>query len=160
MNETLVNWTTALRSDKYKQGGGRLKSTDGSFCVLGVLCDTIDPKGWGDVEADYVTYLGPDSDGDLAQYEFFPPSAYLRMLGLPKRMNCTPLDVTIPISLLNESQKQKLFKTFTTPCNPVQIRGECDLSHLNDAKIPFEELADLIEKAYGYHSSLEGEQDV
>jgi hypothetical protein len=37
-------WTTALRSDEYKQGRGQLKrEKDGEtcFCCLGVLCDLV-----------------------------------------------------------------------------------------------------------------------
>ncbi len=32
-------WVAALRSGKYKQGQNRLKTMDGRFCCLGVLCD-------------------------------------------------------------------------------------------------------------------------
>lgn len=39
------DWIDALRSDKYKQGKGRLCSDEG-FCCLGVLCDVKDPSKW------------------------------------------------------------------------------------------------------------------
>lgn len=32
-------WTAALRSGDYRQGVGVLKTRDGDFCCLGVLCD-------------------------------------------------------------------------------------------------------------------------
>ncbi len=32
-------WVDALRSGKYKQGFKELKTQEGSFCCLGVLCD-------------------------------------------------------------------------------------------------------------------------
>ncbi len=32
-------WVAALRSGKYKQGGGQLKTLSGTYCCLGVLCD-------------------------------------------------------------------------------------------------------------------------
>ena len=32
-------WVTALRSGDYKQGKGRLRTVEGHFCCLGVLCD-------------------------------------------------------------------------------------------------------------------------
>lgn len=38
-------WVKALRSSKYKKGKGVLRSRD-CFCVLGVLCDVVDPNGW------------------------------------------------------------------------------------------------------------------
>ena len=31
-------WVTALRSGKYRQGHGQLRSEDDKFCCLGVLC--------------------------------------------------------------------------------------------------------------------------
>ena len=31
-------WVDALRSGKYKQGQGRLKGVDDTYCCLGVLC--------------------------------------------------------------------------------------------------------------------------
>jgi hypothetical protein len=32
-------WIEALRSGKYQQGEGLLKTQDGKYCCLGVLCD-------------------------------------------------------------------------------------------------------------------------
>lgn len=40
------NWIQALRSKKYKQGFTFLRTADNDFCVLGVLCDIVDPDGW------------------------------------------------------------------------------------------------------------------
>ena len=37
----------ALRSGNYKQGRGALRTEDDEYCCLGVMCDTIDPTGWG-----------------------------------------------------------------------------------------------------------------
>lgn len=34
-------WVTALRSDEYEQGRVRLRTSDGRFCCLGVLCDVV-----------------------------------------------------------------------------------------------------------------------
>lgn len=39
-------WVKALRSRKYKQGRGSLRSADQGYCCLGVLCDVIDPTAW------------------------------------------------------------------------------------------------------------------
>ncbi len=38
-------WVKALRSGKYKQGFGALKS-DNSYCCLGVLCDVSNIGAW------------------------------------------------------------------------------------------------------------------
>lgn len=36
----------ALRSGKYKQARGVLRTKDGCFCASGVACDLADPSGW------------------------------------------------------------------------------------------------------------------
>ncbi len=38
-------WVRALRSGKYTQATGALRTEDG-FCCLGVLCDVYDPENW------------------------------------------------------------------------------------------------------------------
>lgn len=40
-------WIEALRSGKYKQGRGVLRSSDDRFCCLGVLCDISGYGEWG-----------------------------------------------------------------------------------------------------------------
>jgi len=37
-------WVKALRSGKYEQGAGVLKTEDGRFCCLGVLTDVLGEK--------------------------------------------------------------------------------------------------------------------
>ncbi len=40
MKQEITNrWCKALRSGKYQQGKEKLKSDDGKFCCLGVLCE-------------------------------------------------------------------------------------------------------------------------
>lgn len=39
-------WIEALRSGKYEQGQGTLRTKDDKFCCLGVLCDLIEPERW------------------------------------------------------------------------------------------------------------------
>jgi len=41
-----AKWLEALRSGKYKQGQGRLRSDDDKFCCLGVLCDISGEGEW------------------------------------------------------------------------------------------------------------------
>ena len=38
-------WVAALRSGKYEQGRGALRTGD-TYCCLGVACDLIDPIAW------------------------------------------------------------------------------------------------------------------
>jgi hypothetical protein len=36
-----TKWVAALRSGKYRQGTGRLRTKDGGYCCLGVLCEAV-----------------------------------------------------------------------------------------------------------------------
>lgn len=40
----IAEWIEALRSGKYKQGTGRLRSNDDCYCCLGVLCEVAGIK--------------------------------------------------------------------------------------------------------------------
>ncbi len=58
-NELKQKWLEALRSGKYAQGVGFLRSGD-NFCCLGVLCD-ISGKQWiGDEDGQYSTADAPE----------------------------------------------------------------------------------------------------
>jgi hypothetical protein len=39
-------WVEALRSGRYKQGRGVLRSSDDEFCCLGVACDLFGEEEW------------------------------------------------------------------------------------------------------------------
>lgn len=41
-----TKWVKALRSGKYKQGKGVLRTVDNKFCCLGVLVDVMNKKAW------------------------------------------------------------------------------------------------------------------
>lgn len=41
-----TKWLKALRSGKYTQGKGALRTADNKFCCLGVLVDVMDKKAW------------------------------------------------------------------------------------------------------------------
>jgi hypothetical protein len=43
--EIKAQWVAALRSGEYKQGMGMLKTLDGEYCCLGVLCDLAHKAG-------------------------------------------------------------------------------------------------------------------
>ncbi len=58
--ETLQQWVQALESGKYKQTKDQLQDPTG-FCCLGVLCDTLDPKGWDKDYHEFTHNLG-DTD--------------------------------------------------------------------------------------------------
>lgn len=55
--EIKARWITALRFGKYRQTSRKLRAAD-SFCVLGVLCDIVDPTGWRREDSGAFTYFG------------------------------------------------------------------------------------------------------
>lgn len=50
-------WVQALRSGKYKQGQGALRTGD-AYCCLGVLCDLYNSDNWKNVNRGYFVYEG------------------------------------------------------------------------------------------------------
>ena len=74
-------WIEALRSGRYHQGQGYLRSVfqdpDGNrgdpaldkYCCLGVLCDLVDPSGW-------------DAGGSYYNKSYMPPRDILVEVGL------------------------------------------------------------------------------
>lgn len=64
-------WVAGLRSGKYTQGYGYLRSKDNKFCCLGLLCDIHDQKNeislWNSTIVDnYILY---DNDGAMPPKE-------------------------------------------------------------------------------------------
>jgi hypothetical protein len=53
-------WIKALRSGKYKQTTGRLRTHEGGWCCLGVLCDVFDNTRW----TDKLIYRSREDSGD------------------------------------------------------------------------------------------------
>lgn len=119
-------WLDALRSGEYKQGSGRLQTSDGKFCCLGVLCDlamksgVIQPpkkKLAHAVHGEIVWFYG-DWDYDFISV----PTDVQRWAGLSDR------NVLIRFS-------------------PDDGSEEIYLSDLNDSgEYTFDEIADLIEQ--------------
>lgn len=47
MNQEIKKqWLSALRSGKYTQTKGILRTTNNEFCCLGVLCNVVNPQNW------------------------------------------------------------------------------------------------------------------
>src|SRR5262249_30875840 len=53
--EIKTKWVEALRSGKYAQSTGALQDHKG-HCCLGVLCDLVDPEGWGPIDQGFYTH--------------------------------------------------------------------------------------------------------
>jgi hypothetical protein len=92
-------WIAALRrSDEtaYKQGKGRLRYYD-KFCCMGVLCDTIDPKGWeANTSGAIFKYNG-------AMANSYPPYTLRTEIGL------TDIDVA-SLSIMNDAENKTFFE--------------------------------------------------
>lgn len=61
-------WLKALRSGRYEQGQGQLKTPSDKFCCLGVLCDILDPDYWD--SADYFVADGVLPEKFLEKADF------------------------------------------------------------------------------------------
>lgn len=62
-------WLAALRSGDYEQGHGALKTVDGKYCCLGVLCDLAVEAGV--IPAPRTTLGSEDNDGNMRQLYLF-----------------------------------------------------------------------------------------
>ena len=80
MNELTKTWIDALRSGKYRQGQGVLRTRDNGFCCLGVLCDIVDTDSWKVVnvsgEEKFDSTFGSDSISG------FPKQEVLDLVGM------------------------------------------------------------------------------
>lgn len=70
-------WTNALRSGEYRQGRQALKTRDGAFCCLGVLCDIIPDNKCDDKWKDDPRYFGYLFRHETAEKDFVSSSTYL-----------------------------------------------------------------------------------
>jgi len=89
MNVPVVKeWIDNLRSGKYQQGTGYLRTDGGpyadQFCCLGVLCDMYDKSKWrnGGAASKEGTGVMSYIDGTLVSLEMPPPSV-LEWAGVP-----------------------------------------------------------------------------
>ena len=114
----IKRWVEALRSGKYKQGAGQLRTGD-SFCCLGVLCDlhsrTKDGSKWEGMNEPPNVLEFPVYLGEGAQL----PSPVAVWAGLP---SCNP-----SVEIRGKSHR---------------------LSHFNDNGKRFDTLANAIEREF------------
>lgn len=106
-------WVAALRSDKYKQGQGKLRSMENEFCCLGVLCDLCAKETgkriWGRVDGrrggDYYVKTKHQAWDDLLATGkcgtvSYPPPEVVEWAGLPSH---NPIIKGTALSLMNDS---------------------------------------------------------
>jgi hypothetical protein len=111
-------WVDALRSGKYQQGEGVLKSLDHKFCCLGVLCDLK-----GD-EWEHEPNL--DSEFNYESDTMFPPASVTEWA----------------------VEEYEGVNVLESPCVRIKGHENLQaLSEINDYhKYTFEQIADLIEE--------------
>lgn len=82
-------WVAALRAGTYQQGRHRLRTTDGQYCCLGVLCDLVSPESWEQGAGHHISR--PAGDG-LGHSTMLPGS--IRMLaGLEESVTFTLINL-------------------------------------------------------------------
>lgn len=118
-------WVRALRSGKYTQASGALRTEDG-FCCLGVLCDVYDSKNW--TLAPHEDFAGNESQewhykscnrhNDRSYWIDVLPNEIVEFAGFDTNNPEVPFDV----------------------CD-----GKTSLAVINDKGATFTEIADLIE---------------
>lgn len=122
MNQEIKNeWLAALRSGEYIQGHGELKTKDGKFCCLGVLCDLYSKKNnrpW---------FLEDSAIDDNCSYYTIHGAAE----SLPK-------EVRVWAGLIESDPTVQIY-------GPEQ-EDSAFLSYLNDQGEPFVNIAKLIEE--------------
>ena len=80
MDKALMKkWIKALRSGKYKQGQRRLRTFDGKFCCLGVLCDISGMGKWTPSMFDGNNFI---SDSNNERCAYIPPYDVLAKAGI------------------------------------------------------------------------------
>lgn len=120
--EIKAAWVKALRSGKYEQATGALRTDEGGFCCLGVLCDLhrkSKKKG-----------INPSWDGE----------EYLGSAGLPHQevVDWAGLGNTNPdVSLekLDEEGNTKTVKTNLTELNDDLDKNFCEIADIIEAQL-------------------------
>ena len=134
-------WVKALRSGKYEQGIDGLNINDEFYCCLGVLCEVAMQNGLSltkddDTDSEWVEY-----DGDAEQL----PQAVADWVGLESKIgrmhhqtswDTIRKDLQFTVSVDDDGLEILHYMDDKTP--------GC-LATMNDAHIPFDVIADVIE---------------
>jgi len=131
----IKEWVKALRSGEYKQGQSYLRSRDGKFCCLGVLCDLTNRIDWEALleEDECCTIL---NEGSVL------PKSILNLLDLEERTSLFKISLENPklIEILEENYKKE---------DRVNTWGYYSLAELNDVwKLDFNQIADILEEEF------------
>lgn len=81
--DRLKLWTDALRSGQYEQGVNVLRTKDGKYCCLGVLCEVAIANGLDVPVSERDSVKGSSSAGRIyGGCATYPPDSVLEWLGL------------------------------------------------------------------------------
>ena len=118
-------WTHALRSGKYKQGNGQLKTSSGKFCCLGVLCDIMG-VGWNNGYP-----LDQNGNRLTGGLDIQLPDVIVQQAGLGHDGR-----LDRPVVILSHLGKQNIYTSGTY----------ISLSMANDGGMTFKEIANVIDQ--------------
>jgi len=117
-------WITALRSGKYKQGCGLLRTRDDKYCCLGVLLQLEGKEFCKYDDGGY--FVQTDYDGDSTGSSYVGEE--IITLDYPGILPVTP--------------------TLTNQQGVEVSTGMYELASLNDCGVPFDVIADVIEYCF------------
>lgn len=117
-------WITALRSGKYEQGCGLLRSSDDKYCCLGVLLELEGKEFCKYIGGGY--FVHTDYNGDRTGSSYVGEE--IVTLSYPGILPITP--------------------TLTNPQGVEVTASRNELASLNDCGVPFDVIADIIEYCF------------
>ena len=137
--EFIAKWTAALRSGKYQQGTNHLKYVDNEHnvrhCCLGVACELAIDSGM--LKADWEA---PPEKGGTPYGLCVPREDLGGSIQVRKHYDYLPGELADMLSL-NRSGDFRF---------PITVNGRrelfCSLSSMNDRGVPFEVIAEVIDK--------------
>lgn len=130
--EFAIKVAEALRSGRFKQGRGKLRSHDDRFCCLGVMCEVHPDVRW--------TKYRPSRD----------ESSYSPLLDGVK-VNTLTSDISIDENTLNDTYPNRLISRGLMGLDrDAPDRPGCALGNrlwkMNDSGMSFDQIADYIEE--------------
>jgi hypothetical protein len=134
-HDVKIRWLEALRSNKYRQGTGTLRTLEGKFCCLGVLCDLYSPEEWKNFSG-YANY----SYGTINEPAVLIPSV-CDWAGLD--FDSSQGDPTLPVEAIAKDPRWLSFIAQNPGRKDLKV---ISLSMLNDNGFSFQEIANLIER--------------
>ena len=118
LNENAKKWVAALRSGEFKQGVRQLRGKDDSYCCLGVACELAAREG----------VIPPAEFIEAKQIYFYDACGYFLPVDVIKWLGLETRDGRFAVRNSDDSYEYPNF-----------------LSIKNDNRIPFAEIADIIE---------------